>query len=116
MKRAAKVAETTATRLSTRHREAKLPFEITLTFEDPSDLARVLSAQRLRVLRAVRTKHTTVFELAVRLKRDRRAVRRDVSVLESYGLLITHEESNPGHGRRRVIEPRAARYQLVATI
>ncbi len=87
-----------------------------MTFEDPSDLARILSAQRLRVLRAVRTKPTTVFELAVRLKRDRKAVRRDVSLLESYGLVTAREESNPGHGRRRVIEPRAAKYQLVATI
>jgi len=97
-------------------RGERLPSEITMTFEDPSDLARILSAQRLRVLHAVRTKPTTVFELAVRLKRDRKAVRRDVSLLESYGLLTAREECNPGYGRRRVIEPRAARYQLVATI
>lgn len=134
MKRGAKVVKRAATRLSTRHRAVeafvgrslerarkldrgeRLPSEITMTFEDPSDLARILSAQRLRVLRAVRTKPTTVFELAVRLKRDRKAVRRDVSLLESYGLVTAREESNPGHGRRRVIEPRAAKYQLVATI
>jgi hypothetical protein len=30
--------------------------------------------------------------------------------------LDAHEEINPGHGRKRVIEPRAAKYQLVATI
>ena len=134
MKHGAKVAKGTGTRLSTRHRAVeafvgrslerarklgrgeRLPSEITMTFEDPSDLARILSAQRLRVLRAVRTKPTTVFDLAVRLKRDRKAVRRDVNLLESYGLVTAREECNPGHGRRRVIEPRAARYQLVATI
>jgi predicted transcriptional regulator len=90
--------------------------EITLTFEDPSDLVRVLSAERVRVLRAVRAKATPVSELAVALKRDRKAVRRDVSLLESFGLVRTREEPNPGHGRRIVVEPLAAKYQLVASI
>ena len=50
------------------------------------------------------------------LKRDRKVVRRDVSLLESFGLLTTREEINPGHGRRRIVEPRAATYRLVAAI
>ena len=93
-----------------------LPFEVTMTFEDPADLVRVLSVQRMRVLRAVRSKPGSISELAVTLRRDRTAVRRDVSLLECFGLLNAREEVNPGHGRRRVIEPRAANYQLVATI
>ena len=97
-------------------RGERLPSEIRMTFEDPSDLVRVLSAERVRVLRAVRAKPTPVSELATTLRRDRKAVRRDVSLLESLGLLKTREEANPGHGRRRVVEPRAAKYQLVATI
>jgi predicted transcriptional regulator len=87
-----------------------------MTFEDPSDLARVLSTERVRVLHAVRAKPAPVSELALTLRRDRKAVRRDVSLLESFGLVHAREEPNPGHGRRRVIEPRAAKYQLVATI
>jgi predicted transcriptional regulator len=94
----------------------KLPSEITMTFEDPADLIRVLSAGRVRVLHAVRAKPAPVSELAATLRRDRKAVRRDVSLLESFGLVSTREEPNPGHGRRRVIEPRAAKYQLVAMI
>ena len=94
----------------------RLPSEITMTFEDPSDLLRVLSAQRVRVLHAVRARPTPVSELAGTLRRDRKAVRRDVSLLESFGLVETREEPNPGHGRRRVVEPRAAKYRLVATI
>jgi predicted transcriptional regulator len=97
-------------------RGERLPPEITMTFEDPSDLARVLSAERVRVLHAVRTKPAPVSELAVTLRRDRKAVRRDVSLLESFGLVNAREEVNPGHGRRKVIEPRAAKYRLVATI
>ena len=97
-------------------RRERLPSEITMTFEDPSDLVRVLSAERVRVLYAVRAKPTPVSELAATLRRDRKAVRRDVSLLESFGLVKTREEANPGHGRRRVVEPRAAKYQLVAAI
>ena len=97
-------------------RGERMPTEITMTFEDPSDLLRVLSAQRVRVLHAVRARPTPVSELAGTLGRDRKAVRRDVSLLESFGLLETREEPNPGHGRRRVVEPRAAKYRLMATI
>lgn len=93
-----------------------LPSEITMTFEDPADLLRVLSVQRVRVLHAVRTRPEAVSELAGTLRRDRKSVRRDVSLLESFGLVETRDEPNPGHGRRRVVEPRAARYRLVATI
>ena len=97
-------------------RGERLPSQIIMTFEDPADLARVLSAERVRVIRAVREKPAPVSELAVTLRRDRKAVKRDVSLLESFGLIHAREEINPGHGRRRIIEPRAAKYQLVATI
>ena len=97
-------------------RGGKLPSEISMTFEDPADLVRVLSAERVRVIHAVREKPAAVSELAVTLRRDRKAVKRDVSLLESFGLVSGREEINPGHGRRRIIEPRAAKYQLVATI
>lgn len=97
-------------------RGERLPLEITMTFEDPSDLVRLVSAERVRVLRAIRAKPASVSELAVTLRRDRKAVRRDVSLLESFGLVSTRDEPNPGHGRMGIVEPRAAKYQLVATI
>lgn len=97
-------------------RGERLPPEITMTFEDPADLVRVLSAERVRVIRAVREKPAPVSELAATLRRDRKAVRRDVTLLESFGLVNAREEINPGHGRRKIIEPLAAKYQLVATI
>ncbi len=97
-------------------RREELPSEIRMTFEDPADLVRVLSPERIRVLRSVRAKPAPVTELAAALGRDRKAVRRDVSLLESFKLVSAREEANPGHGRRKIIEPRAAKYQLVATI
>jgi predicted transcriptional regulator len=94
----------------------RLAPEITMTFEDPADLIRVLSAERVRVIHALREKPAPISELATTLKRDRKAVKRDISLLESFGLVNAREEINPGHGRRRIIEPLAAKYQLVATI
>jgi predicted transcriptional regulator len=97
-------------------RGEKLAAQMRLTFEDPADLLRVLTAQRVRVIHAVRIKPAPVSDLAIILKRDRTAVKRDVKILTSFGLVRIHEEANPGHGRRRIVQPLASRYELVATI
>jgi predicted transcriptional regulator len=97
-------------------RGLELAPEVTVSFENPADMMRVLSSQRIRLLRAARQKPSPVSDLALRLQRDARAVSRDVDLLEHFGLLRTRYESNPGHGRRRIVEPRAASYQLVAAI
>jgi predicted transcriptional regulator len=98
-------------------RGERLAPEIRLTFEDPADLLRVLSVERLRVLRTIRRKSKpTISGLAIILKRDRKAVSRDVRLLESLGLLRTRDESNPGHGVHTVVEPLAEKYHLMATV
>lgn len=96
-----------------------LPPEIRVTFEDPIDMLRALSVERMRVIKIVRKHHATkptVSTLAVMLKRDRKAVSRDVKLLESLGLLKTRDEPNPGHGVRTVVEPLAEKYYLTATV
>jgi predicted transcriptional regulator len=90
--------------------------EIRLTFEDPADLLRVLTEQRVRVIHAVRQKPAPVTDLAIVLKRDRTAVKRDVKILTSFGLVRIQEEANPGHGRRKIVQPLASKYELVAII
>jgi predicted transcriptional regulator len=90
--------------------------EITVSFENATDMIRVLSPERIRLLRVARQKPTPVSDLASDLKRDTRAVSRDVDLLEDFGLVYSHYEKNPGHGNRRIVESRAAKYQLVATI
>jgi predicted transcriptional regulator len=97
-------------------RGEKLASGMRLTFEDPADLVRVLTVQRVRVIHAVRKKPAPVSDLATILKRDRTAVRRDVKVLKSFGLVKIQEETNPGHGRRKLVLPLALKYELVATI
>jgi predicted transcriptional regulator len=97
-------------------RNEKLAAELTISFESATDMMRVLSPQRLRLLHAARTKPVPVSELASGLKRDTRAVTRDIDLLEQFGLIRSRYEVNPGHGKRRIVEPRAVQYQLVATI
>jgi predicted transcriptional regulator len=97
-------------------RGEKLAAQMRLTFEDPADLLRVLTAERVRVIHAVRLRPAPVTDLAIVLKRDRTAVRRDVKILTSFGLVRIHEETNPGHGRRKIVQPLALKYELVATI
>ena len=36
--------------------------------------------------------------------RDLRAVSRDIDLLERFGLLRSRYETNPGHGKRRIVE------------
>jgi predicted transcriptional regulator len=94
----------------------KLASQVRLTFEDPADLLRVLTAERVRLIHAVRLRPAPVTDLAIVLKRDRTAVKRDVKILTSFGLVRIQEETNPGHGRRKIVQPLASRYELVATI
>jgi predicted transcriptional regulator len=99
-------------------RNEKLAPEMTISFENPSDIMLILSPQRVRVLEFAKKKRgaTPVSALASGLKRDTRAVSRDVELLEQFGLLRTRYEANPGHGRRRIVEPCAEKYQLIATV
>ena len=100
-------------------RGEKIAPEIRLSFEDPADLLRVMSSERRRVLHVLNhidSKKNTITGLATTLKRDRKAVSRDVKVLESYGLLRTWREPNPGHGVHTFVERRARKYLLSATL
>jgi predicted transcriptional regulator len=89
---------------------------ITITFEDPAEMLQVLSSERVRLLRTVKKGPQGVFALATELRRHVRAVNRDISLLEKAGLLRTHYETNPGHGRLKVVEPVAREYKLVASL
>ena len=96
-----------------------LPTEVRVTFEDPIEMLRALSVERVKVLKTVQKHHAakpTVSKLAVMLRRDRKAVSRDVKLLESFGLLKIHEQVNPGHGIMKVVEALAEKYHLTATI
>lgn len=93
-----------------------LPEEHIVSFEDPADLLRLLSAARLAVFRAVKDAPGSITEIAGRLHRDRSAVKRDVDELERAGLLSVAERSLPGHGRMKEVRAVASRFKLQAEI
>ena len=89
---------------------------ITISFEDPLEMLEVLTSERVRLLRKAKIGAAPVADLASALKRDVRAVSRDVDRLEKAGLLRTSFETNPGHGRRKVVEPVAREFCLTANL
>ncbi|MFZ3265166.1 MAG: hypothetical protein WA172_14275 [Terriglobales bacterium] len=97
-------------------RGEELAPEVTVSFENANDIVSVLSPQRIRILELAKKGPKPVASLASGLNRDLRAVSRDVDLLEHFGLLRSRYETNPGHGKRRIVEPRAAKYELVATV
>jgi predicted transcriptional regulator len=89
--------------------------EKSITFESPLDLLEALSAERMRLFELTKTKEFSVTSLAKALGRDPKSVRRDVMKLMKVGMLRTREEVNPGHGRVKIVEPVAERFELKAT-
>ncbi len=90
--------------------------DITITFEDPLEMLEVLTTERVRLLRRAKAGALPISDLASGLKRDVRAVSRDVARLEKAGLLRTSYRANPGHGRCKVVEPVAREFSLTANL
>ncbi|AVX37859.1 MarR family transcriptional regulator [Yersinia massiliensis] len=93
-----------------------LPAEHTITFEDPLEMVRVLSAARIVLLRMVKMHPGSITSLSTRLKRDRSAVTRDVAVLKKAGLVTVEQKVLPGHGRMKEVKTTAHRLKLEAFI
>ncbi len=95
-------------------RGEKLQAEKSITFESPIEMAKVLTPERIRLYQAVKRKEISVTNLATGLRRDRSSVSRDVRLLELKGLLTTHQVSNPGHGRVKMVAAPVEKLTLVA--
>jgi len=94
-----------------------LPNEMVIAFENPSDLLRMLSAEKQRLMDSLREAGpVSITVLADKLGRNKRAVSRDVSLMRHHGLLKTKYVSNAGHGRNLVVMPVAKRIELKSTI
>lgn len=95
----------------------RLPDEVVIAFEDPADMLKMLTAERLRLLTSLRDAgETRISDLADRLGRDKRAVSRDVNAMRVHGLVLTKYVANAGHGRNLVVMPLAKRVELKAAI
>jgi predicted transcriptional regulator len=89
---------------------------ITLSFEDPQRMFTVLSEARRRLMAEVIREPKTISELSSSLHRNRSAITKDVSLLESMGLVTSQRLVNPGHGIQKVVRSVAAKIEMVATL
>ena len=76
----------------------------------------MMTPQRVRLLKIVMKGEQLLTELALAADRDRSAVRRDASALESLGLVVVEATPNPGHGVRTVVPPVAARLEIIGEL
>jgi len=93
-----------------------IPEERTVSFEDPADLLRLLTASRLDVFRSVKGEPGSITVIAGRLHRDRSAVKRDVDQLARVGLVTIETKTLPGHGNMKEIRAAAGIFRLEATV
>ena len=93
-----------------------MPEERTVSFEDPADLLRLLTASRLEVFRSVKGEPGSIAVIAGRLQRDRSAVKRDVDQLAQVGLVTIESKPLPGHGHMKEIRAAAGIFRLEATV
>ena len=82
-----------------------------ISFEDPEDLARLITTAKLVLFREVRACSGSITDLSQRLHRDRSAVKRDIDELARIGLVEVEDMPLPGHGRRK--EVRAVAEQVL---
>ena len=82
-----------------------------ISFEDPGDLARLVTTAKLVLFREVKECPGSITDLSQRLHRDRSAVKRDIDELERFGLVEVTEKPFPGHGRKK--EVRAVAEQVL---
>ena len=89
---------------------------VTLSFEDPQRMFTVLSEARRRLMAEILREPKSISELSTTLHRNRSSITKDVSLLESMGLVVSQKQINPGHGIQKVVRSVAPRIEMVATL
>ena len=100
----------------TADRGQPLPEESTISFEDPADVVKLITAARLALFRAIKEMPGSITEISERLHRDRSAVKRDVDELVRAGMVTVSEKVLPGHGRMKEVRATAQQVSLMAVV
>jgi len=74
-----------------------------VSFENAEDLAKVVSAAKIDLFRTIRSHAGSITDISKRLNRDRSAVKRDIDVLQSIGLVDIRTMKNAGHGTKKEV-------------
>ncbi len=93
-----------------------IPAERVVVYEDPEELARILTSAKIALFRAIKAQPGSITDIAARLKRDRSAVKRDIDDLEHAGLVSVEDKLHPGHGRLKEVRAAADRVVLKAVL
>ena len=93
-------------------REKVEPVRI-ISFEDPDDMLELMTHGRVELFRAIKREPGSITDIARRLHRDRSAVKRDLDILVSAGIVEIEDKPFPGHGRMKYIKPLADHFNLV---
>jgi predicted transcriptional regulator len=93
-----------------------LPHESVVSFADAADMLKLLTVARLALFRSIKDQPGSISAIALRLKRDRGAVKRDVDALAKAGLLQVEQRVLPGHGRRKEVRVSAQHFKLEAAL
>ena len=97
-------------------RQARAGRKLKINTDGFEGYAKLLTAERIRLVQKGKVKIASISALAAALGRDPKSVRRDVLKLERAGVVRTREQINPGHGRVKVVEPVASECQLTAVL
>jgi predicted transcriptional regulator len=93
-----------------------LPEERVVSFEDPAEVLKLLTAARLALFRSIKAQPGSITAISERLHRDRSAVKRDVDELAKVGMLKVEPKVLPGHGRMKEVSVTAQRFMLEAQL
>jgi len=88
----------------------------TLVFADPSEMLHFLSKAKINLIKIIRRHPDSVTNIAKAANQNRASVLRHIHELEDFGLVKTHEEVNPGHGRHKIVTVIASELKLEARI
>lgn len=94
----------------------KIPQQRIMSFEDPVDLLRFVTDTRVALIREVKSSPGSITDIAIRLHRDRSAVKRDIDDLAAVGIFIVEEVVSPGHGRKKKVRIAADSFRLEAIV
>ncbi|MDP2834302.1 MAG: MarR family transcriptional regulator [Pseudomonadota bacterium] len=94
----------------------QLPDERIISFEDPAEVMKLITAARLALFREVKEMPGSITQISERLHRDRSAVKRDVDELARAGLVTIADMVLPGHGRMKEVRATANRFILQAEV
>lgn len=91
-------------------RGARMVAQRIISFEDPADIAALLTPKRLALFSAVSAMPESIADVAARLQRNPRAVSQDVNLFVRLGIFVFESTQDASRGQRRKV--RAATHEL----